>query len=234
MSFKSKVTFKGTELPLISLKGKPYLQVAHRLIWFREEHPNGSITTEAITITDGFAIFKATVKSDEGLVLGTGHKKETSDYGDYVEKAETGAEGRALAVAGYGTQFEPAFDEGSRLVDSPVDIPKKGGDNEQQTTQTKPEASKTAPKSETPKANPSAIETKPAAPVVETASPTPDTKILRTKIKSAFAVLEAQKKITKKDFIDKYLEGGKVDTISDAQVGKTLTLLKTNFAELGL
>jgi hypothetical protein len=37
-----------------------------------------------------------------------------------MEKAETGAIGRALALIGYGTQFAPEMDEEDRIVDSPV------------------------------------------------------------------------------------------------------------------
>ena len=39
-------TTKGTELPTIDLHGKPYLQVAHRIVWFREERPDWRIKTE--------------------------------------------------------------------------------------------------------------------------------------------------------------------------------------------
>jgi recombination DNA repair RAD52 pathway protein len=61
-----------------------------------------------------------------------------------------------------------------------------------------------------------------------------DTKILRTKIKSAFSFLESRKKITKEEFVKTYLEGGKVDTLTDDQVMKTIENLKTNFKELSL
>ncbi|HTD18454.1 MAG TPA: hypothetical protein VK667_02885, partial [Ktedonobacteraceae bacterium] len=39
----------------------------------------------------------------------------------YIEKAETGAIGRALAALGYGTQFAPELNEEHRIVDSPVE-----------------------------------------------------------------------------------------------------------------
>ncbi len=113
-----------------------------------------------------------------------------------------------------------------------------------ETNQAKPESrtetTKTAvaKKEATPAtaSGPSVAKTPTSPSVLPSESPTPftDTKILRQKIKSAFAVLEAQKKITKKEFVDKYLEGGKVDTLSDDQVSKTLGLLKTTFKELGL
>lgn len=61
-----------------------------------------------------------------------------------------------------------------------------------------------------------------------------DTKVLRQKIKSAFSVLEAQKKIDKATFIKDYLGGGKVDDVSDVQINIAITKLKLNFVELPL
>lgn len=117
--FKTK---KGTELPLIDLKGKKYLQVAHRLVFFREEHPEWSIQTEFIYQDDKSALVKATVLNETGRPIATAHKEESKqDFpAGYREKAETGAIGRALALCGFGTQFEPELDEGSRIVDAPI------------------------------------------------------------------------------------------------------------------
>ena len=47
--------------------------------------------------------------------------EKAASFPDYVEKAETGAIGRALAALGYGTQFAPELNEQHRIVDSPVD-----------------------------------------------------------------------------------------------------------------
>lgn len=129
-NFDSKVTSKGTKLPLLNLKGKPYLQVAHRLVWFREENPLGVIKTQILHQQDGWVIVRAeiAVPGTNGVMnlISSAHKMETKEnFGDYIEKAETGAIGRALAMAGYGTQFEPEFDEGDRLADSPVDVATK-------------------------------------------------------------------------------------------------------------
>lgn len=102
--------------------GKEYLPVASRLVWFREEHPDWSISTEPVIIDTekGYAVFKATVMTAEGKVIGSGTKMETArGFADFVEKAETGSIGRALAVCGYGTQFAPELEEGDRIVDSP-------------------------------------------------------------------------------------------------------------------
>lgn len=123
MAAKFKTTEKGTQLPLLNLKGKDYLQVAHRLVWFREVYPKGVIKTAILHNQDNGAIVKAEIYSDaSGGLLASAHKSESKEhFGDYIEKAETGAIGRALAMAGFGTQFDPEFDEGMRLADSPID-----------------------------------------------------------------------------------------------------------------
>lgn len=61
-----------------------------------------------------------------------------------------------------------------------------------------------------------------------------DPKVYRQQIKTAFSVLEAQKKITKSDFVKNYLNNKKTDDLSDAEVSETLNKLKLNFKELGL
>lgn len=134
---KTITTKKGTELPIMNLKGKDYLQVAHRLVWFREEHPDWSIETEYVALTDQSAFAKAVIKDQSGRVIATSHKEESlKDFpAGYREKAETGAIGRALALCGYGTQFEPELDEGSRVVDSPLGsqngvYPEQPGEND--------------------------------------------------------------------------------------------------------
>ena len=64
---------------------------------------------------------KATIKDMLGTVSATARKKETEiGFPNYIEKAETGAIGRALAMFGYGTLQAPEFDEQERLADAPV------------------------------------------------------------------------------------------------------------------
>lgn len=126
---KSFKTAKGTELPLLNLRGKEYLQIMHRLVWFREDNPTASIRTQLVNAggegKDTYYIFRAEilVETEKGLALvATGHKRETvGDFPDAMEKAEMGAVGRALGILGYGTQFAADdLDEGSRLADSPA------------------------------------------------------------------------------------------------------------------
>lgn len=119
---------------LINLKGKSYLEVKYRLVWFRDENPDWGITTEIIKIdTEAkYAIVKATITDQHGRIIAQGTKMEDiKGFGDWLEKAETGAIGRALGICGYGTQFAPEFDEvvpgveNPRIVDSPIDPPVK-------------------------------------------------------------------------------------------------------------
>lgn len=109
---------------MMKLKGKDYLQVAWRLVWFRDQDsPKYGLSTELLEHGEDWAVFKATITDSDGKVVSTGHGSEAKrDFGDYLEKAETKAVGRALAMLGYGTQFAAdELDEGERIVDSPID-----------------------------------------------------------------------------------------------------------------
>lgn len=119
---KTFKTANGTELPILNLKGKDYLEVKYRLVWFRESHPLWAIETAVITVTDKSALMKATVRDDQGHIVAESHKFENAQgFPDFIEKAETGAIGRALALCGFGTQFAgDDLDEASRIVDSPT------------------------------------------------------------------------------------------------------------------
>jgi hypothetical protein len=104
-----------------------YLPVAPRIAWFRKEHPDWSIITKTLKLVDKAVVMKAIIKDDQGRVIATARKKETENgFPDYIEKAETGAVGRALAMCGYGTLQAPEFDEGDRIADSPIEPKIKG------------------------------------------------------------------------------------------------------------
>jgi len=122
---------------LSKIKGKDYLEVKWRLVWFREDHPDYEINTEFIIldIDQGVAVCRAVIKDNESRQLACGTKTEyKASFFDYVEKSETGAIGRALATLGYGTQFAPELEEGDRIVDSPIDM---NNSNQKQKSQRK-------------------------------------------------------------------------------------------------
>ena len=113
---------------LIDLNRKKYLQVMWRLVWFREEKPLWAIDTKLEQLSENHAVFSAKIYDENGVLKSAGYGSESvNDFRDFIEKAETKAVGRALAMLGYGTQFAPELDEGERIVDSPVgnDAPKK-------------------------------------------------------------------------------------------------------------
>jgi hypothetical protein len=113
---------------IIKLRGQDYLEVKWRLVWFREKHPEGGIATQIVSVNEetGLVLAKATITNKEGSILATGHGTARDDgkkvwSGKSIEKAETSAIGRALAVAGFGTQFSgDEISEDENGVDSPV------------------------------------------------------------------------------------------------------------------
>lgn len=89
----------------------------------RSEHPVWTIETQPVEINTEkkYVIFRAMVKDESGRVIATATKAESRNgFTDYLEKAETGAVGRALALCGYGTQFAPELNEAHRIVDAAV------------------------------------------------------------------------------------------------------------------
>jgi 2,4-dienoyl-CoA reductase-like NADH-dependent reductase (Old Yellow Enzyme family) len=91
----------------IKIQNKDYVLVSDRVIFFNEEYPEGSITTELVSEADSdMVIVKATVRPDVGRQF-TGYSQAT--WGDgfinktaALENAETSAVGRALALMGIG------------------------------------------------------------------------------------------------------------------------------------
>ncbi len=125
-----------------------YLPVQWRLVWFRELCPQGTIETQEIVVdlttefegeayvwnadkkrsekvlkrAPGYARFRAIIHDGKGGSATATKTEKGVDFPDFVEKAETGAVGRALAMLGYGTQFaEQELSEEHRIVDAPVE-----------------------------------------------------------------------------------------------------------------
>lgn len=73
-----------------------------------------------VTETSAFAC--ATIKDESGRIIAVAHKYEDKQgFPDFIEKSQTSAIGRALALVGFGTQFTAdELSEGERLADSPV------------------------------------------------------------------------------------------------------------------
>lgn len=100
----------------VDIKGKAYAQVNDRVKAFRQLCPMGTIETEIISLENGVVTMKATVRDDEGHVLGTGlaQEKESSSFinkTSFIENCETSAVGRALGFAGIGVDGSMASAE---------------------------------------------------------------------------------------------------------------------------
>jgi hypothetical protein len=111
---------------LIKMKGnKLYCPVYVRIALFREKcpiHDGWGIVTECIDKDEQSAMFCASITDPQGRVIATGFKREhRAHFPDFEEKAGTGAVGRALLFAGFGTQYAlDELDEGERIVDAPI------------------------------------------------------------------------------------------------------------------
>lgn len=113
---------------ITKIQGRDYIEVKWRIVWFRDENPQGRIATEIVIAGDTPIAVRASVIDGDGNHLADGmatirqaEGRETRSWGGReIEKAETAAIGRALAHAGYGTQFTGEV-EGDYLADSPVD-----------------------------------------------------------------------------------------------------------------
>jgi len=98
---------KNLEEKAIDFKGKKYVLVADRVIYFNEQYPEGSITTELVSAPEAdTVIIKAIVKPNEKQTF-TGYSQATWGEGyinktSALENAETSAVGRALAFMGIG------------------------------------------------------------------------------------------------------------------------------------
>lgn len=108
--------------------GKLYAPVYVRIALFREDHPvadGWGINAEVVSTDDASCLARAEIVDPQGRVVSTGHKREhKAHFPDFEEKALTGAVGRALLMAGYGTQYAlDELDEGERIVDAPIPAP---------------------------------------------------------------------------------------------------------------
>ena len=92
----------------IQIHGKDYVMVKDRIIFFNENFPNGSITTE-LKATDNSFIFKSKITPDveNSSRYFTGHAEEIIGSSQInktsaLENCETSAIGRALGCMGIG------------------------------------------------------------------------------------------------------------------------------------
>lgn len=91
----------------INIKGKEYVEVNERIKFFRENYKGYKLTSEIISLENGFVVIKATILNENNEVVATGHAYEKEDSSfinktSYIENCETSAWGRALGNLGIG------------------------------------------------------------------------------------------------------------------------------------
>lgn len=158
--------------------GKWYLPVNMRLVWFRdnEETRNWGVGVKLLEggHEAGFATVQAFIYNENDRLIASDVKTETKqDFpAGWVEKASTGAIGRALALTGFGTQFDDTYfdyDHNGHVTEAPI----KGRPQGQQQGQrpgsnARPGAPAAPPAQKAPAAAPA-----PAAQAAPTAQDTP-------------------------------------------------------------
>lgn len=130
---KANASIKTTDI-----KGKAYAEVNERIKAFRMLFPNGTISTDIVSLEDGVCVMKAIAMNEAGCILATGYayEKEGSTFinkTSYIENAETSAVGRCLGMLGIGidtsiASFEEvtnAMEQQEQMKDQPEAKPKK-------------------------------------------------------------------------------------------------------------
>ena len=94
-----------------NIKGKDYVEVNQRLLYFRNEptYAGWSLESELIDLQPDRCCIRAVIRDNEGRIRGTGHASEDRTSSminktSYVENCETSAWGRALACIGIGIE----------------------------------------------------------------------------------------------------------------------------------
>ena len=132
---------------------KDYAEVNQRIMAFRMVYPEGFILTELVSNADGVCVFRARVgyedeKGQHTLGTGTAYEREGSTYinkTSYIENCETSSVGRALGMAGFGTDTSVASAEEvvNALVNQSVEEPKPAQTSKPVATASSPSAAPT-------------------------------------------------------------------------------------------
>jgi hypothetical protein len=137
---KANASIKTTDI-----KGKAYAEVNERIKAFRMLFPNGTISTDIVSLEDGVCVMKAIAMNEAGCILATGYayEKEGSTFinkTSYIENAETSAVGRCLGMLGIGIdtsiasyeEVTNAMEQQEQMTEQPQAKPKKAKKQEKQ------------------------------------------------------------------------------------------------------
>ena len=108
----------------IDIKGKDYIPVNERIIYFRtkEEYKGWSFLTEIVSIEEGTVLMNTTVYDEKGVAKSNGFASEKDGSSfinktSYIENCETSSVGRALGNLGIGVDTSVAsFEEVANAI----------------------------------------------------------------------------------------------------------------------
>jgi len=130
---------KSLKEKAINIKGKSYVMVSDRVLFFNKEYPKGYIQTNLVSNDGKTVVLKAKVvpNIENPDRYFTGYSQATKGEGmvnktAHLENAETSAVGRALALMGIGVidsiasvdeinKAKPAYDKNRDNVDIDID-----------------------------------------------------------------------------------------------------------------
>ena len=100
-------------LETIDIKGKEYVQVNQRILYFWQKYTNWSLVTSWIECNLNVAIGRAEAIDENGVVRASGTAMEVKDNGfinkfSHIENCETSAVGRCLGNLGIGIDVSVA------------------------------------------------------------------------------------------------------------------------------
>ena len=115
----------------VDIKGKSYVMVHDRILFFRENYPNHSLVSEIVELKEGRCVIKASILDADKVVVATGHAYEMEgstfiNKTSYIENCETSAWGRALGNLGVGIDASIASAEEVANAIKQQEAPKKG------------------------------------------------------------------------------------------------------------
>lgn len=124
MGKPARIYERRKQVKKIDIKGKEYVPVNERLIYFRtqDEYKDWLLITEIITLDNEVCVMKASAINPENKIMATGHAREVNgstyiNKTSYVENCETSAIGRCLASLGIGVDTSLAsFEEVANAV----------------------------------------------------------------------------------------------------------------------